>query len=105
MQRRARVCRGETLRTVMRVILQIWPEVARDLGAQKSATPEANEVAEAADEMGVSLQPMHPGVEDSTLAQFFTVQVPDDAVEQVIERLRNCRAVEAAYIKPPEATP
>lgn len=89
----------------MRVILQIRPEAARDLGARKLGTPEAKEVAEAAGEMGVSLEPMHPGVEDPTLAQFFTVQVTDDAVEQVIERLRNCEAVEAAYIKPPEGTP
>jgi hypothetical protein len=49
---------------------------------------------------------LHPGREDPLLAPYFTVEVPDAATaERVIAGLQNCEAVEAAYLKPPEAMP
>ena len=90
----------------MRVTLQISPEAARKLHRGEHSTPATREIAEAASGMGVSLEPMHPGVEDAELAQYFTVQVPDTTTaEEVINRLRSCEAVEAAYLKPPETMP
>jgi hypothetical protein len=88
------------------VIVQIRPEAARELGERRTETPGAKEVAEAASALGVSLEQMHPGVEDESLAQYFTVEVPEhDAVKAVVERLMKCEAVEAAYVKPSEGMP
>jgi len=72
---------------------------------QPSSGP-ARDLLRTADELGVTLEPMHPGVADTELAGYFTVDVPDDELaQQVIARLRACEAIEAAYVKPPEALP
>jgi hypothetical protein len=69
-------------------------------------TPEAREIVKEIKDAGADLAPMHPGAQDAELAKYFTVDVADDATaEKVIDRLQNCRAVEAAYLKPPAALP
>lgn len=89
--------------------MQITVHVRRDVGktpGQRDHSPVADEVAQAAYELGVELKPMHPGVDDPGLAQLYTVEVPDTATaETVIKRLRRCAAVEAAYLKPPVGLP
>ena len=88
------------------VILQVRPEAARELGRQRFETPGAKEVAETVNAMGASLEQMHPGVADATLAQYFTVEVPEEtAAKEAIDRLMNCEAVEAAYVKPSDELP
>jgi hypothetical protein len=63
-------------------------------------------IVQATTELGVTLEPMHPGVEDPSLASFFMLEVADLAsAERVIARLQGCEAVEAAYLKPPDALP
>jgi hypothetical protein len=52
------------------------------------------------------LEPIHPGTEDPELTRYFTVEAPDQATaERVMARLRQSKAVEAAYVKPPDAMP
>jgi hypothetical protein len=88
------------------VILQVRPEAARELGGQRFETPGAKEVAETVHALGASLEQMHPGVSDMNLAQYFTVQVPEEtAATEAINRLLNCEAVEAAYVKPSDEMP
>lgn len=90
----------------MQITVHVRGDAPTTRDIRPSPSPVANEVAQAAKELGVELEPMHPGVEDSSLAQFYTVEVPDTATaEKVIKRLRSCAAVEAAYLKPPDALP
>ena len=88
------------------VILQVRPEAARELGGQRFETREAKEVADTVSALGASLEQMHPGVADDNLTQYFSVQVPDEAdAKEAVDRLRNCQAVEAAYVKPSDELP
>ena len=51
--------------------------------------------------LGVSLRPMHPGVEDADLARYFTLSgVSGKEGEKVLVALRDLDAVTAAYGKP-----
>jgi len=61
---------------------------------------------EAVKELGVVLEPLHPGVEDIRLAQVFKAEVSDPAMaEKAISRFQSCSTVEAAYLKPPDELP
>ena len=89
-----------------RVTVLIRSDTAPSLHQRKAETDAARDVLRTADELGVSLEPMHAGVDDPALAGYFSVEVADPAsAQRVIERLGACEAVEAAYVKPPEAAP
>lgn len=89
----------------MQVTVHVRPDTALKLREQQT-TPEADEVIQAAKDVGAVLKPMYPDVEDPRLANLFTVEVPDTSTaERVVNRLQNSRAVEAAYLKPPDALP
>ena len=89
----------------MYVTIQVRPDVAPMLHEQQPPTTAVQELLQAAADLGVVLRPMHPGVANSQLATYFTVEVSDAAAEAVIAQLRRCEAVQAAYVKPPEAMP
>ncbi len=90
----------------MRVTTRVREDVASALHRRQSSTTASRELSQVMDELGVALEPIHPGAEDPYLAPYFTVEVPDTATaERVIARLQNCEAVEAAYVKPPDAMP
>jgi hypothetical protein len=96
-------CRRET---AMYVTIQLRQDVAIALQQRQINTPAAQELFKTAQELGVELKPMHPGARDSYLAPYFTAEVPNSATaERVINRLRNCEAVEAAYVKPADEMP
>ncbi len=88
------------------ITLQVRPDVSRALQQRGPPSAESEELLKTAANLGVSLEPIHPGAEDPLLISYFTVKVTDpDSVELVVDRLRQCRAVEAAYVKPPDALP
>ncbi len=89
----------------MYVTVLVAPDVARALHHRQPA-PRSEEVASATRELGVAMVPIHPGIEDGELMRYFAIEVPSQPVaDRVIERLRRCAAIEAAYVKPPEALP
>lgn len=89
-----------------RVTVLVQRDSVSAVSERQPASRVARDLLRTADELGVSLEPMHPGVADPELAGYFTVDVPDEELaQQVIARLRACEAIEAAYIKPPEALP
>ena len=64
------------------------------------------DVRAAAEPFGETLRPMHPAASDPSSAGYFTISVPDaDAANRILARLRNCRSLDAAYVKPPDALP
>lgn len=90
----------------MRITLVLRPDVAEDLRRPRPSLDAARELLETAGSVGVALRPTHPGATDALLVPFYHAEVPDPtAAGQVLERLRAARAVDAAYLKPPEALP
>jgi len=90
----------------MEITLQLKPNVARALANREPLTEDSDELLKTAAELHLSLVPLHPGVEDPQLTTYFTAEVADHAhVQEVISRLRQCHAVEAAYVKPQDAMP
>jgi len=91
----------------VQVIVQVEPAAAPALhGTAPVTRDEDRELTDTAQELGITLEPLHPGTADSVLRTFFMFQVPDgDAADRAAERLRQCRAVEAAYAKPRPALP
>jgi hypothetical protein len=80
--------------------------VAPALHPGQPPTAASEQLLQAAEELGVMLKPVHPSAEDPYLAPYFTVEVPDAATaEKVIEHFKHCKAVEAAYVKPPDEIP
>jgi pyruvate/2-oxoglutarate dehydrogenase complex dihydrolipoamide acyltransferase (E2) component len=77
----------------MRITVQLAPELI-----------EAPAVARLADELGISLQAMHPGTNDPALASYYVVDVPDaGTARHIVTRLQHNPAVRAAYVKPHDA--
>jgi hypothetical protein len=71
--------------------------------APEAAEPELRKLA---DEFGLSIRPLHAGTTDPVLGAYFIVSVPDASLaKQVLDRLRQSPAVNAAYLKPPDAMP
>jgi hypothetical protein len=93
----------------MRVIVQLQEDAAKALQGQSASpelTSETKALLDAAAEMGVHLEPLHPGQTHPLLAPYFTVEVADSGTsEKVIDRLSRFPIVEAAYLKPDEGLP
>ncbi|HYR85179.1 MAG TPA: hypothetical protein VE422_13935 [Terriglobia bacterium] len=90
----------------MDVIVQLSRDAARVLQKRGPSTTETEEVRRVLQEIGVDLQPLHPESGDPTLDTYFYVRVPDEAAaRRVLDAVRSCRAVTAAYLKPPEGPP
>ena len=92
------------------VIVYVTDQAAHVLGQPASGgAPPSADVAELLallQRLGVTLEPLHPGVEDAQLARQFRVRVAGRAAAaEVAERLRAARAVEGAYVQPPQGPP
>ena len=95
----------------MRVMVQLQKDAAMQLQAGGvSTTPtsesEIQQLLAATAELGIRLQPVHPGQTHPLLAPFFMVEVSNrEQAEKVIDRLQRFNIVEAAYLKPEEQLP
>ncbi|HEY0323790.1 MAG TPA: hypothetical protein VGC66_22750 [Pyrinomonadaceae bacterium] len=90
----------------MYITVQLDKEAALALQGQQPETDASRQIIEAANELGATLKPMHPGTADPDLASYFFVEVPDAATaERVISRLSRSSAITAAYLKPPDELP
>jgi hypothetical protein len=87
------------------ISVQLRPDVALALQGMSEAPPEADDLARRAEELGVSLQPVHPGETDPLLAPFFYVDAPDEEAERILTELAATPGVEAAYLKPAAELP
>lgn len=98
----------------MHVMVQLREDAAMELQKGQVGRPsdssqgesEIQKVLNAAAELGVRLEPVHPGQTHPLLAPFFMVEVPDrETAEKVIDRLSRFTIIEAAYLKPDEQAP
>ena len=91
---------------MVHVTIQVTSCVVNILHRRGTATTESKELLRKMDGLGRSLEPLHPGTDDQLLSQFFIVEVPNRATaELVITSLQNCKAVQSAYLKPPDEMP
>ncbi len=102
--------RGETRpiaeRGRMYVTIHLRPDVARNLQRARPPLPATAELRGVIRELGLELQPLHPDVEDSVLSSQFFVSAPtQEEGAEIAGRLEKLAAVEAAYVKPPDALP
>lgn len=85
----------------MQVNVHVEPRVAAALLRQAPESGESKALVEALDSLQVELQPLHPNIDDPSLASQFTVEAGDrGAAEAVAKRLRSLPGVTAAYLKP-----
>jgi hypothetical protein len=69
-------------------------------------TIETQELMKEVEELGVALQPLHPGSTDPTLTPYFIAEMPDRmTAERQITRLQRIKGIESAYIKPEDEMP
>jgi hypothetical protein len=90
----------------MQVMIKVKPEATEALHQRQGTTEASRALLQAAEELGVKLEPVHPGETDPTLAPYFVAEVEDpDEAEQVRARFDGMDATEGAYIKPPDSLP
>jgi hypothetical protein len=85
----------------MLITVKVSKKVTGSLQKRKASISKSlNELLTAEKELGIVLGPLHPGAMDPYLSPYFKAKVTDHAkAKSVINRLLNCKAVEAAYLK------
>ena len=63
----------------MQLTTRVRSDVASVLHHRRAAAPGSEELLQAAEELGMVLEPVHPNAEDPHLAPYFTVEVSDPA--------------------------
>lgn len=53
----------------------------------------------------LQLLPLHPASADPALRQFYSVVIPEPDEARILDGLRACAGVEAAYLKPRDEPP
>lgn len=92
--------RADRLQVVVKVTEQEAALLLRPRGAD---VPAASSVLGVAQQVGATIAPQHPGVQDSNLARYFLAQVPERAdAERLVTMLLAVPEVESAYLKPDE---
>ena len=90
----------------MQITVKVSADIGRSIHQRSPSTTESAELLRIAESLGVTLEPMHPDTADSNLVRYFIVEVPDaETAQRVINRLQQSKAIEAAYLKPPDEVP
>ena len=86
----------------VRIIVKLSENIGPDLQHQQQpSSPELVELQKIQTNLGITLEPVHPGVRDPTLASYFTVEVPDeDTAQRVVDYLKFCKAVDGVISNP-----
>jgi hypothetical protein len=81
-------------------------DVALSLHKLKPSTQVSRELQQISRELGIVLEPMHPGAQDPLLSPYFIVSVSDTAAaDRIIASFQRYKAIEAAYLKPKDEMP
>lgn len=90
----------------MRLIVQVAPQVVRQLHRGKPLKSALSDVSAVAESLSLPIRPLHPNVDDEALESYFVVDVPNEEVgEEAAKRIRRCRGIRAAYLKPAASLP
>ena len=92
--------------TVARITVLLDPNVALALHNRQPAIPASKDLLKAIGDLGISLEPLHPDVDDSSLMRYFIVKLPDNlSADDIVKQLRRYKAIQAAYVKPADELP
>jgi hypothetical protein len=70
---------------------------------ENKPTAQSLQLIERLEKLGVILSPSHLGVNDAKLKSLFEIEVADASLsEPIIKSLKECSAVDAVYLKPPD---
>jgi hypothetical protein len=90
----------------LEIVVQLNQGAASELTRATEASSASEQSLPGLEDLGLALEPMHPGASDPALAAYFTVEVPDaEAADRALEALRRSDVVEAAYMKPSAEPP
>ena len=89
----------------VQITVKVRAEHAAALQTGAPGSAEAKALSEDLRERGVTLTPLHPRTDDTTLASWFTAEVDESQVNEILNTLSSYAAVEAAYVKPAEEPP
>jgi len=91
---------------IIYVTVQTREDIAQDLVKDQPELPDTKKLRAVLSELGLYVQPLHPGTEDPELSTQFFVSVPNEELAvEVSRRLRESKVIEAAYVKRPGAPP
>lgn len=90
----------------MQITVHLHADVARRIAERNSPTAETTELMQILSQFGVKLEPLHPDTDDPELVTHFWISVPDQVTaERLTQQLSHLKAIQAAYVKPPDAMP
>lgn len=91
----------------IQITVKVSGDIALTLHDPRLPTSEPlEELLKMLEDLGVSLDPVHPGARDPFLVPYFTIEVPDtQTAERVMTQIRRSKAIEATYVKPPDEMP
>jgi hypothetical protein len=90
----------------MDVIVRLSSEAAEALRHKPRLSGGLGEAAQKLESLGLTLEPLHSGAADQSLASWFRVPVGDPSTaEEIAQLLRGSSDVESAYVEPTSAAP
>ncbi|MBI3269638.1 MAG: hypothetical protein HYZ53_11500 [Planctomycetes bacterium] len=90
----------------MFVTVHLKKAFAKDWLRQRPGLPGTLELGAVLTDLGLALEPLHPGSTVEDLAAHFSIAAPTEEVgREVVRRLNQLDAVEGAYLKPLDAPP
>jgi hypothetical protein len=90
----------------LELTVRLKPTAAAALTGEAQPNSETEPLARVLEDLGLSLEPMHPGESDPALSSYFTTEVADpQTAERAAEALGRLDAVEGAYTKPAAELP
>ena len=90
------------------ITLQIVPEAAGELRRHVITSAEADEIRGVLEKLDLELRELNPDTDDVLLSCFFRVvisEATEPTIDAILGHLRDCSAVDAAYIEPPDEPP
>ena len=84
--------------------MELAAEFADDVRSSRSRRP-AQALRHDLEQLGTSLEPLHPRTDDRNLARYFLARVPADRLPAALARLTVEEGVVSAYVKPIDETP
>jgi hypothetical protein len=88
------------------ITTQFTQTVSKELNEaldKKRTSADAKKILEAVQRLKGKIRPLHPGIDDSTLASYFIVEIAKGAdSKEAIAALNTLPGITAAYVKPKE---
>jgi hypothetical protein len=83
------------------IVVKISKDIVNAIQNKKHNVDLADEILNVEREFDVTLKRLHPGINNTDLSTYFTIDVPNSSnARSIITHLQRCKGIEAAYVKP-----